>query len=185
MRVITGTARGRRLGELTGKDTRPTTDRVKEGLFNVIQFDIEGRRVLDLFAGSAALGIEALSRRCEKCVFVEHNRGAYALAEQNISAAGFEDRARLVRGDSLEFIKGISGEKSGFDIIFLDPPYNKGFIYPVLDTISRNRLLRDGGIITVETEKDGEAAEHPDFEVVRRAAYGKTVITVLTRGEGK
>ena len=185
MRIIAGIRKGLKLKAPDGMGTRPTTDRVKESLFNIIQRYLPTESVLDLFAGSAALGIEALSRRCEKCVFVEHNRGAYALAEQNISAAGFEDRARLVRGDSLEFIKGISGEKSGFDIIFLDPPYNTGFIYPVLDTISRNRLLRDGGIITVETEKDGEAAEHPDFEVVRRAAYGKTVITVLTRGEGK
>ena len=114
----------------------------------------------------------------KNAVFVEHNRGAHALAEQNISAAGFEDRARLVRGDSLEFIEGISGEKSGFDIIFLDPPYNKGFIYPVLDTISRNRLLRDGGIITVETENDGEAAEHPDFRGCEaRRGDGKAVIS--------
>lgn len=183
MRVIAGIRKGLKLKAPDGTGTRPTTDRVKESLFNIIQRYLPSDSVLDLFAGSAALGIEALSRRCEKCVFVEHNRAAYAAAEQNISAAGFEDRSRLVRCDSLEFIKGIRGEESGFDIIFLDPPYNMGLIYPVLDTISRNRILRNEGIITVETEKGGELPEHPDFEIVRQAAYGKTVITVLTRGE--
>lgn len=185
MRVIAGIRKGLKLKAPDGTDTRPTTDRVKESLFNIIQRFLPSEMVLDLFAGSAALGIEALSRRCEKCVFVENGRDAYAIAKHNISAAGFENKAKLVRCDSLEFIKAGCGEKSGFDIIFLDPPYNKGLIYPVLDTISQNRLLRDGGIITVETEKDGESPEHPDFEVVRQAVYGKTVITVLTRGEKK
>ncbi len=185
MRVIAGIRKGLKLKAPDGMGTRPTTDRVKESLFNIIQRYLPSDSVLDLFAGSAALGIEALSRRCERCVFVENNRRAYELAEQNVSAAGFDDKSRLVQSDSLEFIRGISGEESGFDIIFLDPPYNKGLIYPVLDVISQNRLLRDGGIITAETEKDGESPEHPDFEVVRRVVYGKTVITVLTRGEKK
>lgn len=185
MRVIAGIRKGLKLKAPDGMGTRPTTDRVKESLFNIIQRYLPTDRVLDLFAGSAALGIEALSRRCGYCVFVEHNRQAYELAKQNISAGGFTDNARLIQTDSLEFIKGISGGESGFDVIFLDPPYNKGLIYPVLDTISRNGLLRDGGIITVETEKGGESPEHPNFEVIRQAAYGKTVITVLTRGETK
>ena len=88
MRVITGTARGRRLGELTGKDTRPTTDRVKEGLFNVIQFDIEGRRVLDLFAGTGQLGIECLSRGAAHCTFVDQRKDAVKLVRENLEATG-------------------------------------------------------------------------------------------------
>ena len=93
MRVITGTARGRRLGELTGKDTRPTTDRVKEGLFNVIQFDIEGRRVLDLFAGTGQLGIECLSRGAAHCTFVDQRKEAVALVRSNLKLCQLSEKA--------------------------------------------------------------------------------------------
>ena len=108
MRVITGTARGRRLGELTGKDTRPTTDRVKEGLFNVIQFDIEGRRVLDLFAGTGQLGIECLSRGAAHCTFVDQRKDAVKLVRENLEATELTDRAKVVQGDSLSFLSGRS-----------------------------------------------------------------------------
>ena len=97
MRVITGTARGRRLGELTGKDTRPTTDRVKEGLFNVIQFDIEGRRVLDLFAGTGQLGIECLSRGAAHCTFVDQRKDAVKLVRENLEATELTERAKVVQ----------------------------------------------------------------------------------------
>ena len=96
MRVITGTARGRRLRELAGTETRPTTDRVKEGLFNIIQFDIEGRRVLDLFAGTGQLGIEALSRGAACAVFVDMRREAANLAGENLKLTGLADRGRVV-----------------------------------------------------------------------------------------
>ena len=103
MRVITGTARGRRLGELTGKDTRPTTDRVKEGLFNVIQFDIEGRRVLDLFAGTGQLGIECLSRGAAHCTFVDQRKDAVKLVRENLEATELTDRAKVyVNGERIE-----------------------------------------------------------------------------------
>ena len=101
MRVITGSARGRRLKELTGMDTRPTTDKVKESMFSIIQFDIEGRRVLDLFAGTGQLGIEALSRGAAECVFVDHRADAVELVRENVHLCGLEDRAVVRRGDSL------------------------------------------------------------------------------------
>ena len=101
MRVITGSARGRRLLELAGTETRPTTDRVKEGVFNIIQFDIEGRRVLDLFAGTGQLGIEALSRGAASAVFVEQRRDAAALVRENLKLTGLAGRARVVNGEAL------------------------------------------------------------------------------------
>lgn len=104
MRVITGTARGRRLGELSGMDTRPTTDRVKEGLFNIIQFDIEGRRVLDLFAGTGQLGIECLSRGAAHCTFVDQRKDAVALVRKNLDATELSDRAKVFQGDALSFL---------------------------------------------------------------------------------
>ena len=101
MRVITGSARGRRLKELEGQETRPTTDRVKESIFNIIQFDVEGSRVLDLFAGTGQLGIEALSRGAAAAVFVEQRRDAAALVRENLKITGLTDRARVVNGEAL------------------------------------------------------------------------------------
>ncbi len=100
MRIISGSARGRRLKELQGMDTRPTTDKVKEALFNIIQFEIEGRRVLDLFGGTGQLGLEALSRGAEHCTFIEQRREAAALIRENIKACGFQDRTQVVQGDA-------------------------------------------------------------------------------------
>ena len=120
MRVITGSARGRRLKELEGMETRPTTDRVKEGLFNVLQFDIEGRRVLDLFAGTGQLGIECLSRGAASAVFVDKRPDAVKLIRENLKLCDLTDRARVVAGDSMEFLKSV---REKFDLVLLDPPY--------------------------------------------------------------
>lgn len=180
MRVIAGIRKGLKLNAPDGMDTRPTTDRVKESVFNILQPYVPRDRVLDLFAGSGGLGIEALSRRCSHCTFVEHNRAAFSVVRQNIKASGFEDCSSLVFSDSMAYLDGCA---EPFDIIFLDPPYNKGFLYPVLDKIIKKGLLNEDGIIVAETEKDGEEAEHPELSVVRRAKYGKTIITVLRRGE--
>ena len=106
MRVITGSAGGRRLLELEGLETRPTTDRVKEGVFSALQFDIEGRRVLDLFAGTGQMGIECLSRGAASAVFVDRRKDAFALVKKNLTLTNLQDRARVVHGDSLEFLAG-------------------------------------------------------------------------------
>ncbi len=182
MRVIAGIRKGLKLKAPEGEDTRPTTDRVKESVFNIIQPYIPAERVLDLFAGSGALGIEALSRRSARCIFVEHDRKAFALVRQNIGLARLEDVSELVLADALSYLKSAS---AAFDIIFLDPPYNKGYLSPVLEEISRRELLTSDGIIVAETEKDGEEPTHPDYTAIRQAVYGKTVITVLKRGDSQ
>ena len=179
MRIIAGTKKGLKLSAPDGMDTRPTTDRVKESVFNIIQTYLPAERVLDLFAGSAALGIEALSRRSQYCVFVEHDKKAYNTALRNIDATKFQDNSELRFSDSLSYL---DTNPDPFDIIFLDPPYNKGLLAVVLDKISRGKLLKESGIIVVETEKGGETAEHPDFEIHKCVSYGKTVITILKTG---
>lgn len=182
MRVIAGLRRGLKLRALEGTSTRPTTDRVKESVFNIIQTRLPSERVLDLFSGSGALGIEALSRGCEKCIFVEQNKGAMSVIRQNISLSHFDNLCETYLSDALKYL---ATEPLPFDIIFLDPPYNKGFMPPVLDKIHKGGLLKKDGIIVAETEKDGEAVSHFGYKKIKEATYGSTVITVLTRGDSE
>ena len=114
MRVITGTARGRRLRELPGMETRPTTDKVKESIFNIVQFDVEGRNVLDLFGGTGQMGIEALSRGAERCTFVDLRKEAAAVIRENVKTCGFESRGKVVQGDGIAFLTGC---REKFDLV--------------------------------------------------------------------
>ena len=132
MRVITGLARGRKLKTLEGDSVRPTTDKVKESIFNIIQFEVEGRNVLDLFSGSGQLGIEALSRGANGCVFVDSSRASLKVTEENIKAAGFEKSARTVLSDSLSYL---DRTRERFDLAFLDPPYKAGLMKDALERL--------------------------------------------------
>jgi len=148
MRVITGTARGRKLKTPENREIRPTADNVKEALFNMLQFDLEGRRVLDLFAGTGQLGIEALSRGAAEAVFVDQDREAVRIVKENLKACGFEASVR--RQDALSYLK----EKEKFDVIFVDPPYDSGLYEPVLETIKSVDKLSEGGIIVCEARRE-------------------------------
>ena len=179
MRVITGSARGRRLKELEGMETRPTTGKVKESIFSILQFDIEGRRVLDLFAGTGQLGIEALSRGAKRAVFVDHQQKACELIKENLRRTKFTAQASVVRGDYLEYLKRT---KEKFDIILLDPPYAEIFLENALNCIAEIDILRDNGIIV--TERPLEKAldvQMPGFTRSRDYKYGKTLITLYRR----
>lgn len=178
MRVITGSARGRRLKELEGLETRPTTGKVKEALFSVIQFDIEGRRVLDLFAGTGQLGIEALSRGAECAVFVERRRDALQVIRENLEACGMTDKARVVNGDAMSYLQ--SGEK--FDLIFLDPPYASGLLEQALEEIVRFDICRRHGIIVAESAADKTLPPLAGpYALYREYRYGKIKLTVYHR----
>ena len=180
MRVITGSARGRRLKELEGMETRPTTDRVKEGLFSALQFDIEGRRVLDLFAGTGQLGIECLSRGAASAVFVDRRADAVKLIRENLRLTELEDRARVVAGDSMEYRKSI---REPFDIIFLDPPYAAGLLEPAIAHIAKFDILAPHGIIAAEHPADRVLpALAPPYRVHRTYRYGKIALTLYRRG---
>lgn len=179
MRVITGTARGRRLKELKGQDTRPTTDQVKEGMFNIIQFDIEGRRVLDLFAGTGQLGIEALSRGAKSAVFVDQRTDAVKLIRENVALCGFEDRARVVSGEAVAFLSSL---REKFDLIFLDPPYDTELLEKTVAHIARFDILSPHGIIVAESRfnKQLPALSAP-YGIYREYRYGKIKLTVYHR----
>ena len=179
MRVITGTARGRHLKQLEGMETRPTTDRVKEALFSVLQFDIEGRRVLDLFAGTGQLGIECLSRGAESCVFVDRRADAVRLIRENLALTELTSRARVIAGDSMAYLKSV---RTPFDIILLDPPYSAGLLAPAIAQIARHDLLAPHGYMTAE-HPVGMAvpALAPPYRLHKTYRYGKIAVTVYRR----
>ena len=178
MRVITGSARGRVLKELQGMETRPTTGKVKESLFSIIQFDIEGRRVLDLFAGTGQLGIEALSRGAAEAVFVDKRADAMKLVRDNLELCGLLDRARVRNGDSLAYLR--SGEK--FDLIFLDPPYASGLLEQALSDIAGFDICREHGIIMAESPADAVLPPlAAPYRLYREYRYGRIKLTVYHR----
>lgn len=179
MRVITGRAKGRRLEELPGLNTRPTTDRVKEGLFSAIQFDIEGRRVLDLFAGTGQLGIEALSRGACFCDFVDSAPAALKVVQRNVKTCGFEDRAACHGKDFNAFLTG-SREKYG--LIFLDPPYASGNLERALERAATIDIVVENGIIVCESPADHHLPDLPaPYEKGREYRYGKIKFTLYRR----
>ena len=179
MRVISGLARGRRLKELQGMDTRPTTDKVKESLFNIIQFEIEGRRVLDLFGGTGQLGIEALSRGADHCTFVDMRKEAAALIRENLRLTGLSERSRVVQGDALSFLSSC-GEK--FDVILLDPPYHTELLEKSVKRVTEFDILREHGIMICESAAERELpALPPPYERGREYRYGKIRLTVCRR----
>ena len=180
MRVISGTARGCRLKEPKGRDIRPTTDKVKEALFNIIQFDVAGSRVLDMFAGTGQLGIEALSRGAAEAVFVDSSAAAAAIVRENVRLAGVEDRAEVLKGDSLTSIRGLEP----FDLIFLDPPYSKGLLEQALAAINEFDILRENGIIICELPSDDSVPDAPGgCRAGREYRYGKIRLAVFIREE--
>ncbi len=179
MRVITGEARGRKLVTLEGEDVRPTTDRVKEGMFNIIQFDVEGANVLDLFAGSGQLGIEALSRGAKHCTFIDSANRSIEVVKQNLKSVGFEKRASVFCGDSKMYI-GLSKDK--FDIAIIDPPYNKNIIDAVLPSVVEK--MTDYGVIICESALDEVLPQSAgEFSIHREYRYGKIKLTVYRKNK--
>ena len=179
MRVISGSARGRRLKELQGMDTRPTTDKVKEALFNIIQFELEGRRVLDLFGGTGQLGIEALSRGAERCTIVDQRRDAAALIRENVKVCGFQDRAHVVQGEALSFLESC---RERFDVVLLDPPYRSELLQNSLNYLTKFDILREHGIIVCESAADWTLPPLASpYEGGKEYRYGKIKLTVCRR----
>ena len=176
MRVITGTARGRKLAEPKDMSVRPTTDMVKEAIFSIVQFDVPGRRVLDLFAGTGQLGIEALSRGARECVFVDNSSASLALVRKNLAICGFS--AQTVRADALEYLA--RGEK--FDLILVDPPYHGNLYNDVLRSVFLFDILTDGGIILVESMR-GESMPEAQEPYVKGKTYnyGRISLTLYSR----
>ena len=179
MRVITGTLNGKRLNTPDGRDIRPTPDRVKEGLFSALHFDIEGRRILDLFAGSGQLGIEALSRGAQSCVFVDASKDAVKIIKSNISACGLEDKTKVYQSDFQSFC---AMSRDTFDFVFLDPPYLEGLLAPAVKAVLP--LMSDYGAIICEHPPEVELdPQVGGFYIHKTYRYGKVIITVYRKGE--
>lgn len=180
MRVIAGSVRGRRLKEPADMAVRPTADRVKEGLFNALQFELEGSRVLDLFAGTGQLGIEALSRGANAAVFLDHRQDSLRLVRENLQRTGLGERAQVLAGDALTYLKKLS---EPFHIILLDPPYADGLLSPALELIFGRDLLNSGGIAAVEYPVGGWAppALSASCRLERTYRYGKTGVMLFRR----
>ncbi len=177
MRVITGLARGRRLQTLEGNDVRPTTDKVKEAVFSSIQFDIEGRRILDLFAGSGQLGIEALSRGAEGAVFVDLNPEAINVIKANLKSTGFDAQAKVLRSDCFSFI---ASTQNTFDIVFLDPPYREGLLEKTLMAVTN--VMSDYGIIICERPLDIALPETVgNFKETKQLKFGKILVSIYRK----
>ena len=179
MRVITGKARGTVLKTPEGNATRPTTDRVKEALFSIIQFDIPTAKVLDLFGGTGQLGIEALSRGAAYAVFVDQQEAACKLIRENLKRTRLEKDARVVRSDYMAFLRNC---KESFDIILLDPPYSEIFLENSLKMITEIDILQSGGIIVIERPLEKELLlTFTGYTRSKDYKYGKTVLTIYRK----
>ena len=181
MRIITGKAKGIRLKTLEGDTTRPTSERVKEAVFSMLQFDIEGRRVLDLFAGSGQMSLEALSRGALEAVLVDKSVDAIKIIEENAKKCRFLDSCVIHRCDYIDYIKRNKGKK--FDIIFLDPPYALHFYAPSLRALLEYDMLKPTSLIVCESGEeeifDKDSVLEDKFEIFKQSRYSKTFITIL------
>lgn len=173
VRIIAGTAKGRLLSAPQGRHTRPTADRVREAMFSVLSAQVPGARVLDVFAGSAALGLEAMSRGAASAVFMEKDSAAAQVCAQNISKLGFAN-CQLLRGNSLQLLGKLTQQ---FDLIFIDPPYNQGLLNPIMERIAALQLLAAGGWVAVETSaKESEFSPGTWWTIAKSKVYGDTAV---------
>ena len=179
MRVISGLARGHKLLSPEGMDTRPTTDRIKETLFNIIALDLPEIQFLDLFSGSGAIGIEALSRGAKKAVFVDFSSKCKEVIEYNLNHTKLSDKAEVYCMDTVSAINMLGAKGEKFDIIFMDPPYNMGFYEPVLKAIKSSKILSDDGYIIAERSPKVSIPEIEGLKILREKEYKTTVMTFM------
>ena len=179
MRVISGKARGVALKTPNGIKTRPTADRVKEAMFSIIQFELSGAKILDLFAGTGQLGIEALSRGASSAVFVDSQESACGLVRENLQRSKFAECAKVIRGDYLSYLSSCNQK---FDIIFLDPPYAEKILENALNKITEIDILQSGGIIVAEMPVDKMLlCDFSGFSRSKDYKYGNTMLTLFRK----
>ncbi len=180
LRIITGKAKGKKLITLEGVATRPTSERIKEAVFSSIQFEIEGKRVLDLFAGSGQMGLEALSRGAVSASFVDSSREAMDIVKKNAETTGFFKDCRYIVSDYRNYIRKASG-RDCYDLVFIDPPYAENCCLDALGRLAAGGLLAVGALCVLESgEEEIDAAAIPNFEVLKSTHYGKkTFLNIL------
>ncbi|MBK3495445.1 16S rRNA (guanine(966)-N(2))-methyltransferase RsmD [Viridibacillus sp. YIM B01967] len=179
MRVIAGDRKGMPLKAVSGTTTRPTTDKVKESLFNILGPYFDGGSVLDLFAGSGGLGIEAISRGMDRGIFVEKDGRAFQNLKDNIVKCRYEDQTELFRNDAVRAMKALVKKGEQVDLIFLDPPYKKRAYYDLVEEIVTNNVISSSGTIVCEHDRDTDLpASFRHFERIREESYGGIIISL-------
>lgn len=180
MRIISGSRRGHKLFEFAGQDIRPTTDRVKEAVFSMIAGYIPDATVLDMFSGSGALSFEMISRGARHAVLIDADKRSVEVIKRNIAALGFGDCCEVVNASCFDWLRR---NKKSFDVIFLDPPYNKGFIEKSLAAITDCGALAEDGIIVLESDNTDFRADHEGLEILKQKKYGRTYVTIYRNKE--
>lgn len=176
MRVISGIRRGRKLLSFEGDYIRPTTDRVKEAIFNLIQGYVDNARVYDAFSGSGALAVEAISRGAEFAVCTDVDGRSIDIIRKNIEGCGFSDKCEIINSSACTYLE--TTDKL-FDLVFMDPPYNKGLVTPALEVIARRGILSADGLVVIERDGIEDMFDYSGYVVEKERSYGRTVITVL------
>lgn len=181
MRIISGSLKGRKLATSKGRTLRPTSDRVKESMFNILGKEVEGKIVLDLFSGTGNLGIEGLSRGARRVIFVENSREAFKLIERNVLTCGVQDRSEILLRDVDVAIDMLKGRKETFDLIFMDPPYGKGLAQRTIKKLSTDKIYHDDSILVVEHNRREPLSDISEkWNLIRQRRMGDTVISLIT-----
>ncbi len=183
MRVISGSARGLKLNTPRNNDIRPTTDRVKESMFNIISPQVYDSLVLDLFSGSGALGIEAISRGAKEAYFCDKSKESISVLKSNLEKTRFEDKSHILNQDYLSAIKKLSLKGLSFDLIFVDPPYYEGMFENVLKSIQESGILKEDGIIVVEHDANIKMKDMGKLCIYKEKKYGITMLTLYSLEE--
>ena len=183
MRIVAGSCRGRRIKVPAGRDVRPTADRVREAVFSSLGAHVEGAAALDLFAGSGALGLEALSRGADTAVFVERSSATFQVLKENIDNTGLGSRSRLVRGDAITAVRRLASKETFFNLVFLDPPYASKLLERVLLALVQWPLLAPGALIVAEHDRDRQPVLPPSGElrITSTRTYGSTSISMISK----
>ncbi len=180
MRIISGTSRGRRLSAVKGLSLRPTSDKVKESIFNILGEGVDGKAVLDLFAGTGSLGIEALSRGAKKTVFVERSREALRAIQKNLFQCGFSKQAEIIPKEVNRAIGMLEARKESFDVILMDPPYEKGWVLRTLVKLNRHNIYHEGSLLVIEhSRRESLPDKTGRWIMMKQRAMGDTIISIL------
>ncbi len=181
IRIIGGELKGRKLVTVAGIETRPTADRVRESIFNIIGDCVRGAHVLDLYAGTGAMGIEALSRGAQFVFFADHHKAALAALAKNLKTCLLENRASTIKWNVLDNLNIIRSHRPAFNLVFIDPPYNKDMIRPTLSNLVMSQCLANGARLALEhSPREPIPSNQPEFEIVDQRRYGKTLVSFLT-----
>jgi len=181
LRIIGGALRSRRLDSVRGMSTRPTSDRLREAVFNILGQRVVNASVLDLFAGTGALGIEALSRGSDRCVFIDNAAEALVVIRKNITQCALEERSRVIRWNIINSLDCIQCHQPPFDLVFMDPPYGEDFIVPALSHLQRSAsIVADVQIVVEHEASDCVPQVVSEFKIIDQRRYGKSLVSFLT-----